>query len=317
MQRLPPLNAVRAFEAAARHLSFKQAGEELCVTPGAVSRHIANLEEFLGTRLFVRRHRRVALTRAGETYLRDVRDGLERIARATAALGSRWTDTVLRLKLPPTFAIRWLVPRLGRFHAQHPDISVQVTTSHDPADFENDEVDAAVHYGHELGGGFLGERLFDEALIPVCHPGLRSGKRPLSPRELAGMCLLHSSRRPDDWPRWFAAVDAPGIEIKQPLVFENSTMTYQGAMDGVGVALAHVAFVADELRSGRLVSPCAIRLDRDIAYLLSYPRERGRSARLRAFHRWIAHEAWTTRRELETVGHAGAETFLTPASRRL
>ncbi len=120
------------------------------------------------------------------------------------------------------------------------------------------------------------------------------------------MCLLHSTRRPDDWPRWFAAAGSPGIEIKQPLVFENSTMTYQGAMDGVGVALAHVAFVTDELRSGRLVSPCPIRLDRDIAYFLSYPRERARSARLQAFHRWIAGEAAATRRELEMVGRGGA-----------
>lgn len=298
MQRLPPLNAVRAFEAAARWLSFKQAAEELRVTPGAISRHIANLEDFLGARLFVRRHRQVGLTKAGEKYLSDVRDGLERIARATASIGTRWNDKVLRLKLPPTFAIRWLVPRLGRFHAHHPEISVQVTTSHDPVDFDRDEVDAAVGYGRALGPELAGERLFNEALVPVCHPTLKARLQPPSPRALADMCLLHSSRRPDDWPRWFVAAGAPGTLVRQPLVFENSSMTYQGAVDGLGVAIAQIAFVADELRLGRLVCPVPIRLKGDAAYLLSYPRERATAATLRAFHRWIAQEASATRREM-------------------
>jgi LysR family glycine cleavage system transcriptional activator len=298
MHRLPPLNAVRAFEAAARCLSFKQAGAELHVTPGAISRHIAKLEDFLGTRLFVRRHRQVILTKAGERYLRDVRDGLERIGRATAAIGARLNDKVLRLKLPPTFAVRWLVPRLGRFHGHHPEISVQVTTSHEPVDFDNEEVDAAVGYGTALGPELAGERLFNEALIPVCRPGLATRARSSVPAALADMCLLHSSRRPDDWPRWFAAAGAPGIPLKQPLVFENSSMTYQGAVDGLGVAMAQIAFVADELRTGRLVCPLPVRLNGRAAYFLSYPKERAGSAALRAFHRWIAREALRTRREL-------------------
>lgn len=298
MHRLPPLNAVRAFEAAARHLSFKRAGEELCVTSGAISRHIANLEHFLGARLFVRHHRQVVLTRTGDRYLREVRGCLEHMARATAAVGTRWNDKVLRLKLPPTFAIRWLVPRLGRFHAHHPEISVQVTTSHDPVDFDNDDIDAAVCYGRALADDLAGERLFGEALLPVCRPDLADASRAQVPRALADLCLLHSSRRPDDWPRWFAAAGVPGVALKQPLVFENSSMTYQGAMDGLGVAIAHLAFVVDELRSGRLVCPLPIRLDGEVAYFLNYPKERARSASLRAFHRWIAGEAETTRREL-------------------
>jgi LysR family glycine cleavage system transcriptional activator len=243
------------------------------------------------------------LTRAGEKYLRDVREGLEQIGRATAAVRSRWNEKMLRVKLPPTFTIRWLVPRLGRFHARHPEIGVQVTTSHDPVDFENDDVDAAVHYGRELGTDFLGARLFNEVLIPVCHPSLiGSSSRALSPAKLAAMCLLHSSRRPDDWPRWFVAAGAPGMEIKQPLVFENSSMTYQGAMEGVGVAMAHVAFVADELRAGRLVRPAPLRLEGGVAYFLSYPKERERSAAVQAFHRWIAEEARQTRAELAKDG---------------
>jgi len=295
MQHLPPLNTLRAFEAAARHLSFKKAGEELCVTPGAVSRHIANLEAFLGVRLFARRNRQVALTRSGKTYLREVQDGLTRIAHATAALDARRNDNVLRLKLPPTFAIRWLVPRLAHFHALYPNISVQVTTSHDPADFDNDEVDAAMHYGAELGKDQSGELLFREALIPICRAGLVPR---CTPRELAECVLLHSFRRPDDWPRWFAHAGVPGISIKQRLVFENSSLTYQGALDGLGVGMAQVAFVADELKAGRLESPAPIQLNGASGYFLSYPKERARMPSLRAFHRWIAHEACVTRREI-------------------
>jgi LysR family transcriptional regulator, glycine cleavage system transcriptional activator len=297
MNRLPPLNAVRAFEAAARHLSFKHAAEELCVTPGAVSRHIGNLEATLGASLFLRRHRGIVLTRAGEAYFREVQHALSQIRRATATVGTRFNESLLRLKLPPTFAIRWLVPRLGRFHAMHPEISVQVTTSHDPVDFETEDVDAAVVYGTERGKRLDGVRLLPEALIPVCHPEF-CGSEPLSPRQLAGKVLLHSIRRPDDWPRWFAAIGAPRIELKQTLVFENSSMTCQGAMEGLGVALAQSAFVIDELRTGRLKSPLPFLLRRDVAYHLAYPSDRGAIRSIRVFHPWLADEASVSCREL-------------------
>jgi LysR family transcriptional regulator, glycine cleavage system transcriptional activator len=294
MHRLPPLNAVRAFEAAARHLSFTRAAQELCVTAGAVSRQIGNLEQFLGTRLFQRLHRKLALTRSGERYVHEVRDALGRIARATSEIAPRRTERLLRLKLPPTFAIRWLLPRLGRFHAHHPELSVQVTTSHDPPDFDEDEVDAAVHYSTELAREFGGERLFPECLIPVCTPELAARLHPRGPAGLAAQVLLHSLRRPDDWPRWFAEAGVPGTPIERSLVFENSSMTYQGAMDGLGIAIAHLAFVQDELRTGRLASPAPLLLRRDVAYFLSYPRNRDR-ATIHAFHQWIGTEAAETR----------------------
>lgn len=295
MQQLPPLNALRAFEAAARHLSFKQAGEELHVTPGAVSRHVSNLENFLGIRLFVRNNRQVRLTRSGSLYLREVQDGLSRIAHATVALESRRNDRVLRLKLPPTFAVRWLVPRIGRFHGVHPEISVQVTTSHDLIDFEHDDVDAGVHYGTELGKDSAGALLFRETLVPICRADIIRG---CMPQDLANFVLLHSFRRPDDWPRWFARAGAPGIAIKQTIIFENSSLTYQGALDGLGVALAQVAFITDELQTGRLKCPVSLRLEGSAGYFLSYPKERSRMPSLRAFHAWIADEAEATRRQM-------------------
>jgi LysR family glycine cleavage system transcriptional activator len=314
MQHLPPLNALRAFEAAARHQSFKEAGEELRVTPGAISRHVSNLESFLGLRLFVRRNRRVTLTRSGQAYLRQVQDGLAQIARATAALAARAGSRTLRLKLPPTFAARWLVPRLGRFHALHPRISVQITTSHDPADYENEDIDAAVQYGTALGPGLTGELLFHEMLIPICRAGLVPR---CTPAELAGRALLHSLRRPDDWPRWFQHVGAAGTALQQTLVFENSTLTYQGVLDGLGVAVAQVAFVADELRSGRLECPVPVPLSGAAAYFLSYPEEHARMPRLRAFHTWIAQEAAATRREMAAEWGAPAPATPRPAGWRV
>lgn len=295
MEKLPPLNALRAFEAAARLSSFKLAGTELHVTPGAVSHQVVNLERYLGTQLFVRHHRRVVPTPAGRSYLREIQKSLQRIAHATDALTARLDKGVLRLKAPPTFAARWLVPRLADFHARHPDISVQVATSHDPVDFAAEDVDAAVFYGVSLARGIAGERLFREVLVPVCTRRFLGTMHKLTPRELADRVLLHSLRRPDDWPRWFAAAGARDVALKQTLVFENSSLTYQGALNELGVAIAQVALVRDDLIAGRLVMPCPISLKCDASYFLSYPRERARLSKIRLLHGWLADEVRKSR----------------------
>jgi LysR family transcriptional regulator, glycine cleavage system transcriptional activator len=292
VSRLPPLNALRAFEAAARHLSFKQAAAELCVTPGAISRHVGNLEDDLGTSLFIRRNRSIRLTRHGESYLGDVRGAFERMDRATAALRSTLIDEKsLRLKLPPTCAMRWLVPRLAGFHTQHPDISVQISTSHEPVDFDHDEVDLAIQYGTGIGPGLAGERLFDEVLMPVCRPGLIEDPAPVAPGALAENVLLHSFRRPHDWPRWFEAAGIPDRQIAREIVFENSSLTCQGAIDGLGVAIAQAAFVQDEIKSGRLVCPTDLPLRTDYGYYLVCPKGKTRQKKVRLFQSWIATEA--------------------------
>ena len=295
MEKLPPLNALRAFEAAARHSSFKIAGAELHVTPGAVSHQVVNLERYLGTQLFVRHHRRVVPTQAGRAYLREIQKSLQRIAHATDALTARLDKSVLRLKVPPTFAARWLVPRLAEFHARYPDVSVQVATSHDPVDFTSDEVDAAVFYGAALPRGIAGERLLREVLVPVCTRRFLGKDGQLAPRELADRVLLHSLRRPEDWPRWFAAAGARDVVLKQTLVFENSSLTYQGALNELGVAIAQIALVRDDLVAGRLVMPCPISLKCDAGYYLSYPRERARLSKIQLLHGWLADEVRKSR----------------------
>lgn len=297
MLELPPLNALRAFEAAGRHLSFKQAAAELCVTQGAISRHVLNLEAFLGVSLFTRSHRQVNLTPEGIAYLQETRDALLRISHATTRTRSRTDERTLRIKAPPTYSIRWLVPRLGRFHARHPDIAVQVTTSHDPIDFDRDQIDVGVHYGTEAVDDWHCERLFGEVLIPICSRAfLRRQQKRCPPREIVRQVLLHSLRRPSDWRQWFDAAGLTGIAATQELTFENSTMTYQGAVDGLGVAIAQKALVADEIAARRLAVPSDIAVHNPVAYYLVFPAHKQTLAKVHAFHSWIASEASATRR---------------------
>jgi LysR family glycine cleavage system transcriptional activator len=288
-RRLPPLNAVRAFEAAARLQSFKMAGEELGVTPGAVSRQIEALEDNLGIRLFERLHRKVELTASGRLFISEVGPALQRIANAAGILWEGQDNRVLRIKLPPTCAIRWLVPRLARFHALHPDISVQVTTSHEPVDFDREPIDAAIYWGKALPRGLAGQHLFGEQLAVVCSPKLleRHGSSEISVSALPKHVLLQTLRRPDDWRFWFSAAGFPDISLDRFLLFENSALTYQGAIDGLGVGIVQLAFVKDDLREGRLVIANDLIVDTSTGYFLTYPRERAHLERIKALTQWL------------------------------
>jgi LysR family glycine cleavage system transcriptional activator len=189
------------------------------------------------------------------------------------------------------------VPRLGRFHALHPDIAVQVTTSHDSVDFDRDEIDVGIHYGAKPTDEWQHERLFNEVLIPICNRRLlgRSRKR-CAPRDIANQVLLHSLRRPTDWRQWLDAADLRGFSATQELTFENSTLTYQGAVDGLGVAIAQKALVAEDIASGRLAAPSDIEVRNPLAYFLVYPTRHANLPKVHAFQRWVASEAGVTRR---------------------
>ena len=288
-RRLPPLNAVRTFEAAARLMSFKAAGEELGVTPGAISRQIEVLEDNLGIRLFERLHRRVELTPTGSLFLAEISPALQRITMASESIWDGGDNRILRVKLPPTCAIRWFVPRLARFHALYPDISVQVTTSHEPVDFEREPIDAAIYWGDTIPRGLMGQRLFGEQLAIVCSPKLlrQTGMKKIDPKKLADQVLLHSIRRPDDWLFWFNQAGMPDVVLDRVLVFENSSLTYQGAINGLGVAIAQLAFIQDDLKEGRLIIANDLIAETETGYFLTYPRERAHLARIKALVQWI------------------------------
>jgi LysR family transcriptional regulator, glycine cleavage system transcriptional activator len=311
-RKLPPLNALRAFEASGRYSSFTGAAKELLVTQGAVSRHVSALEDWLGVKLFLRTHRGIELTGKGERYLRVLSGALDQIDFATREMRDKADERVLRLKLPPTFAIRWLVPRLTRFHALHPKIDVQITTSHELANFRREDIDVSIHshYIPPVGGDH--RRLLGEVLLPVCSPGLLRHGPPLSrPRDLADHALLSSMHRPMDWSRWLGAAGVADLDSPAGIRFDNAALAYQGAIDELGVAIAIHALVEDDLRSGRLIAPFELQVATQGAYYLASPEEGLKAERVVAFEEWLLGEALQYERSASTgqwVQEDGAST---------
>jgi LysR family transcriptional regulator, glycine cleavage system transcriptional activator len=294
--RLPPLNALRVFEATARHLSFTRAGEELGLSQGAVSRHIAILEDSLGTRLFDRLHREVRLTDAGVCYLGSIQNAFEIIDAQTRKISPGKGDLTLRIRLLPTFAMRWLVPRLANFTALHPKTTVLVTTGTRLADFDRGDLDASVEYGLGAWPNVDADPLFSVALVAVCSPRLADGSPPPDrPEDLSRYVLLHSMQRPNLWDHWLRAAGVTGISTGQGSRFENSGLVYQAAADGMGIAITEAAYVRDDLDAGRLVAPFRFITHQPEGYYLVYPRSKLRLEHFTAFRHWMLEQARMTR----------------------
>lgn len=287
MPRLPPMNGLRAFEATARRLSFSRAAEELCVTQSAISRQIAKLENHLGASLFSRKYRRIRLTPKGMRFYASVRDAFQRIEDGVELLKPDSANSVLKIKVPPTLGVRWLIPRLVQFHGRHREIDVQITTSHHPVDFDLEDVDVAVHWGLGHWDGLLAHFLIGEELTPACSPALLR-KAPLRvPNDLVHHVLLHSMHRTNDWQRWLEAAGAPKVDWTRALRFENSGLTYQAAINGLGVVVAQRAFIADDIAAGKLVEPFPLVVPGEHAYFLVYPPERKSQSRVVLFRDWL------------------------------
>ncbi len=292
--QFPPLNALRTFECAGRYLSFVHASEELHVTPGAVSRQVKALEEWLGAPLFRRRHKQVTLTPLGRSYLQAVGEPLARIAAATTRALRRDGDRPLAICTYPTFALWWLVPRWGNFYDRHPDIDLQLTTSLQPVDFARDDFDAAILVGEgtKTWPGLVSKRLVDVELAPVCSPALLQGPNALAaPADLARVTLLHGSPRPQDWRRWLDFAGVPGIDAQTGLTFDSLNLAIQAAVEGLGVAIAVRTLVRGDLAAGRLVEPFEQVRRSGRPFHLVYPADRARDPRLRHFIDWITEEA--------------------------
>lgn len=291
MWKAPPLNSLRAFEAAGRHGSFKLAAAELCVTEGAVSRHIAKLEEFIGAKLFLRRHRQVELTPAGVRYLAGIGSAFRTIHEATASIGPDSGQSALKIKVPPTFAIKWLVPRMPSFQARYPNLSIQITTPFDVAVFEPD-LDVAVSYGTRTAPDVVRELLFAEVLTPIVS-AQRAAASPRCPGRpsIGDGVLLHSLTRPNDWRQWLQAAAVTDIDPGSGLRFENSGLVYQAVMEGLGIGIAQVAFVAEDIAAGRVVAPVATYLRNETGYFLVFAADRMRKPAARDFRDWIHDQA--------------------------
>jgi LysR family glycine cleavage system transcriptional activator len=295
-RKLPPLNALRAFEEAARAGNFTKAAKSLNVSQGAVSRHIAQLEAFLGLRLFVRGQRDVSLTPEGVEYAHVVREAFDRIEFATQAGRRDPQNRVVRIRLFPTVAMKWLVGRLGRFHALHPAIKVQVTIANDLVDMRAEEVDFTIQTPAIPKPGIRYDTLFPIELLPVCSPSqLKSPTGLKDPHDLLDRTLLHSMKRPHDWRTWLDAANVAPSRIREGLTFGNSSLVYQATIDGLGVAMAIVELVQDDLASGRLVAmyPLIARTA-DSYHLVGREADAGRPE-IRAFRDWLLAEIETDR----------------------
>ncbi|MDF2367736.1 MAG: transcriptional regulator GcvA [Sneathiella sp.] len=291
--RLPPLKALRSFEAAARHLSFSKAAEELFVTPAAVSHQVKALEDWLGVSLFKRLNRAVILTNEGQNYVVNIRNGLEMIGSATEKIMQEDASGALHVDTLPSFAARWLLPRLSRFRDEHPDIDVRLSASDHLTDFNREDVDVVIRYGH---GNYPGLRvdnlLTEEVMFPVCSPSLFEGKHPLrTPEDLKYHTLLHDDMR-IDWQAWLTMAGVVDVDPKKGPSFNDSSMLLTAAMEGQGVALGRSTLAADDLIAGRLVQPFDIQpMQAGHAYYLVSPEDMADRPRIAAFRRWILEEA--------------------------
>jgi LysR family transcriptional regulator, glycine cleavage system transcriptional activator len=300
-RRLPPLNALKAFEAAARYESFTRAAEELCVTQGAVSHQVKALEAELALKLFNRERQRLVITEAGRAYLEVVRDALDRIAAGTERLLQRQSAGALTVSTSPNFAAKWLVHRLGRFAEAHPGIDLRVSAALHHVDFAREDVDLAIRHGDGQGAGLHVTRLCREDLTPVCSPKLlrgRNGLRKLS--DLARHTLLHVNDR-TDWVKWLDAAGARNVDPSRGPVLNQASMALDAAVDGQGVALARSALAAWDLIGARLVQPFELALPLPYAYWIVCPKATANLPKIVTFRDWLLSEAVEDERRLQRL----------------
>jgi len=302
-RRIPSIETLIAFETAARHLSFTRAADELALTQSAVGRQIATLEEMLGLLLFNRIKKRLSLTDAGRIYARQVRDTLARLERDTLAMmAQQGAGGTLDLAVIPTFATRWLIPRLADFNRLRPDITLNLTTRAEPFLFTDTPFDAAIHFGAPVWPGALTEYLFGEETVPICSPRLLDGATGVEPAALAEFTLLQQSSRPEAWRQWFDAAHLHEVNAMQGPRYELFSMLVEAARAGLGVALVPRFFVSGEIASGELVVPCDRPLRSNKGYYLVFPEQKQGSAILQAFRDWLLAKAAEYRDENENNG---------------
>src|SRR5499433_34672 len=294
-RHLPPLNALRAFEAAARHLSFTKAARELHVTQAAVSHQIKGLEEYLGVPLFHRHRKAVLLTEAGQICLPGLRDGFDRLAAAVDSIRNLDNANVLTVTTSPSLAAKWLVPRLDQFRKAHPDFEVRIDASTNLVDFERENVDIGIRYGGGSYPGLESELLFEIEVFPVCSPGLCKGRHGLrAPADLKWHTLLHTEWRArgeePDWRMWLLAAGAPDVDWTRGPQFNDVTVAIQAAIEGQGVALGRGALVAADLKAGRLVRPFRLSVAGRFRYYLVYPAAALKRPKVAAFREWLLQE---------------------------
>jgi LysR family glycine cleavage system transcriptional activator len=310
LQRLPPLNALRAFEAAARHLSFAMAAKELHVTPAAVSHQVKGLEEHLDQRLFRRLARGLELTRAGRAFLPKLREGFDRFGEALEELRAIEDSGTLAVSVATSFATRWLAPRLHRFVSAHPELDVRINASMRLVDPKKDDLisgdavagspvedaDIVVRFGTGDYPGFRVDKLLPVAVTPMCSPRLIEGTQPLrSAADLTHHVLIHDNVTYDDgrqlWDAWFEAAGMAQADTSHGLRFSHAMLALEAAADGMGVALGMPVLAQSDLASGRLVAPLELSLPLKFAYYIVSGEDTAARSDVAAFRNWLLAEA--------------------------
>jgi LysR family glycine cleavage system transcriptional activator len=300
-QRLPSLNGLKAFEAAARHESFTRAAEELSVTQGAVSHQVKALEGDLGIKLFNRERQRLIITEAGRDYLTVIRDALDRIAVGTDRLLQRQNAGVLTVSTSPDFAAKWLVHRLGHFVEAHTDIDLRVSATLHHVDFAREEVDLAVRHGDGNWPGLEAVKLSAEQLFPVCSPKLVGRARLARPADILKYPLLHLNSRAD-WAKWLQAAGVDDTRAIHGPVLNRDAIALDAATNGQGVTLARTTLAAWDLINGRLVRPFAEALRLTRTYWIVCPKATAKQPKIVTFRDWLLAEAARDTRQLQKLG---------------
>jgi len=286
-RRLPPLNSLRHFEVAGRLLSFTAAARELNVTQAAVSHQIKVIEEFLGVVLFDRYPRRLALSEQGKALLPEVIEAFDRVAQAVAAINHEQYSNVLSVRLAPSFAAKWLSPRLKYFWLQYPEIDLRLYHAHGAVDFEREEIDIAVTYGKGDWPDLIVDKLLSLDFFPVCSPDFLHNDKPLNDiNNLRYYALLHDANY-ECWRDWLELAGIDDIEANRGTVIDDTNVLIQAAIDGQGIALGSTTFVEDLLESGRLVKPFDVTLVNEFAYYVVYPELHLKNPAVRAFKEWL------------------------------
>ncbi len=312
IETFPGLRSLRAFDAAARHLSFSRAAEELHVTPAAISHQIKELEDQTGVELFTRTSRSMKLTKAGDVLFEASRETLDTLSRALNRMRRLTTQNQLRVSSAPSIAAKWLVPRLDRFFATFPGADVRVDISAAPVDFARDDADVAIRFGLGKYPGLRADLLFHDKVFPVCSPKIITKDKPLKmPRDLLKHTLIHLDweAQGSPWPNWRMWMLAAGIkdfDSTAGLHFDHTALAVQAALDGFGVAMGDSNLVADDLAAGRLIKPfeLSLKAPADFAYYIISPVELAEQPMIMAFRDWCLTEARAT--ELAASGGSAA-----------
>ena len=287
-RRLPPLNSLKCFEAAGRLLSFTNAARELNVTQAAISHQIKVIEQYLGVSLFERYPRRLALTEQGKALLPEVTEAFDRVSSAVAALGREQYSNMINVRLGPSFAARWLSPRLKYFWLQYPEIDLCLFhVANAPTDFDRENIDIAVTYGKGDWPGLVADRLLSLDFFPVCTPAFMHNDKPLTRIEnLRYYSLLHDASYAC-WRDWIELAGLEHVNAEKGTIIDDTNVLIQAAIDGQGIALGSTAFVQDQLDSGRLVKPFDISLVNEFAYYVVCPESHLKNPAVAAFKQWL------------------------------